>query len=181
MQRRTIFAETSASSAVRWRTSPYQETVRSRVSPAVTTAVSQAVPAAWESARTTPEARRALAPAMKRLAHLSTLGPNWDSYGGEAISAAAISKATELLRTVKYMISEDYLDRVLPYMIAPLSNGGVQVEWRAPGCVLEVEIDPNDRMGYLLIKGEGDNRQFDECDQATWCEVLPLVARVLVR
>jgi hypothetical protein len=68
---------------------------------------------------------------LGRLQHLSKLGENWDSYGGEAPTDKSILAALAVVSNVlRY-------ESVAP-MIFPLSEGGVQVEWHRDGEELEI-------------------------------------------
>ncbi len=52
----------------------------------------------------------------------------------------------------------------LPWTVAPLANGGVQLEWKGPEGALEVEISPDGRLGYLLEVGQGADSSVQEGD-----------------
>ena len=110
-----------------------------------------------------------------RLAQISKLPPNWDSYGAEPVSSVAVVKACQLLVNVKESCYNLVGEKVLPFTVAPLADGGVQVEWRGTMGVLEVEISPDGEFGYLSIAGEGNSRKFEEKDPADWEELLSLV------
>jgi hypothetical protein len=104
------------------------------------------------------EARQDILEALKRLEAISTLQKDWDSYGGEAPVETAIFAARKLLA---------YLNRVqkaAPFFVAPIPDGGVQMEWQGRVSILEVEIAPTgDSFNFLRIVGKGTtNRQSEE-------------------
>ena len=115
-----------------------------------------------EASTTRPGASSAaLQRAFERLEELTRLGPNWDSYGAEPISPQAIALARQFLTAVAERFAAWAGDRVHPYVIVPLANGGVQLEWRGPGGDLEVEIGPDGHFAYRLITGQGVARTFE--------------------
>ena len=123
----------------------------------------------------------ALRPTIERLAEFAALSSNWDSYGGLPASPRAVSAATELL-----VLLADYLpdldpERLVPFAVAPIADGGVQLEWRRQRHDLEVEIAPGGELGYLLIERLGDRREFREESNVLAREVLRLLGTLLVR
>jgi len=93
--------------------------------------------------------------AFARVAELQTLEANWDSYGAQPISALATSAARSLLFWIAASDQQELSNKV-PFFIAPLANGGVQLEWREDGLQLEVEVEPNSgAYSYLLTDDKG--------------------------
>ena len=70
-------------------------------------------------------------------------------------------------------------DAVKPITVAPLDDGGVQLEWRGTGGDIEIEISPDGRLDCLLVLGTGPDRRFVQPGDATEAEVLRRIARVL--
>lgn len=88
--------------------------------------------------------------ALKRLETISILQKDWDSYGGEAPAAAAISTAQKFIGDLNRM------QKPAPFFVAPISDGGIQMEWLGLGGALEVEIAPiGGSFNYLRIVGKG--------------------------
>jgi hypothetical protein len=116
--------------------------------------------------------------ALQRLNQLTTLQPNWDSENGLPPTACAITKATWLLGK----IAEDFGliagAAIRPYAVAPLGDGGVQLEWRGPARDIEVEVGPTGELAYLFIEGHGAQRRFSEAAGVPDREVVDLIARV---
>jgi len=117
---------------------------------------------------------------LERLTQLTKLESDWDSYGALPVSPVAFVKACQLLIDVKYALSALVGDRLLPSDVAPIADGSLQMEWRGPHGQLEVEIKPDVDFSYLLIKGEGSDRKFEEKNQVSLSEVLNVVSQVLI-
>lgn len=121
-----------------------------------------------------------LDPILERLTQLAQLEPDWDSYGALPVSPVALVKACQLLIHIKYSLSPLVGDLILPYDAAPIANGSLQLEWRSSHGNLEVEIKPDMSFSYLLIKGEGNERKFEEKNQVSLSEVLNVVSQLLI-
>ncbi|TAE92181.1 MAG: hypothetical protein EAZ79_30395 [Oscillatoriales cyanobacterium] len=85
-----------------------------------------------------------------------------------------------MLIHIKYSLSPLVGDLILPYDAAPIANGSLQLEWRSPYGNLEVEIKPDMSFSYLLIKGEGNERKFEEKNEVSLSEVLNVVSQLLI-
>ena len=89
-----------------------------------------------------------------RLDHLGALERNWDSYGAEPISTKAIDVAKVVLCRSIAALRQRGSKNVYPFAIAPVSDGGVQLEWRGRAGFLEIEIAPSGTLSALVSKGE---------------------------
>ena len=81
-----------------------------------------------------------LAAWLDQLESFAALPENWDSYGASRIAPSALISARALLNelTLRGRPSE----RLLPFHIAPIPTGGIQLEWkRTDGSALELWID----------------------------------------
>lgn len=116
---------------------------------------------------------------LERLNAMERLGPNWDSYESQPPSADARSKARDLIWDVVGQFFGTVDLHAIPFTVVPLSGGGVQVEWRGANNSIEVEVGPCDRFGYLLAKGHGPNREFEERDNVSEHDVVRQVAAAL--
>jgi hypothetical protein len=116
---------------------------------------------------------------LQRLNRIEGVGLNWDSYGGEPPSHAAVDSTQNLVWTLVNKMFGIVGERAVPYSLAPLSGGGIQVEWRGDNDVIEVEINRAGRYGYLLIHGAGDARSFQEKDDVLESELVDLVRGVV--
>jgi hypothetical protein len=87
-----------------------------------------------------------------------------EQHGGSSCAASA-------LRT------KAWVSTAVPYAVAPLVNGGIQVEWRGGG-LAEVEVQPNTTYAYLLMSPGPEQAVLDKRDSAEAAEVEQVVARV---
>lgn len=77
----------------------------------------------------------------QRLTEISHLSPGWDGHGAREMNADAVAFARQLL----IQIASPGLPA--PH-VAPLANGGIQLEWHAKGIDMEIEItDPYEISG----------------------------------
>ncbi len=121
----------------------------------------------------------AIQPALQRVARLADLQPDWDSYGADPPSARAVTGAHDVLVAVNEQFAATRGEGVLPFTIAPLNDGGLQLEWRGPLAEIEVDIDPTGHLGYLFVDKSGAERAFVEQDEAAWPDVLAKIALTL--
>ena len=71
----------------------------------------------------------AISPACaERMKRLGELEPNWDGYGAEAISEIAVERCAELMARIHQAVGL-YSEHLF---IAPLANGGLELEWEMP-------------------------------------------------
>jgi hypothetical protein len=127
------------------------------------------------------QAESILQPALQRLREISELGPNWDPYGSEMPSRVATGLTDGLLHAAAAEFAEAADERLLPLHVAPIADGGVQVEWSGDHADLEVYIGPQGTFGYLFINGSANDRTFEEKDDVTIQTVLDRLHYVLDR
>jgi len=120
-----------------------------------------------------------LAPIFERLKELAQLKADWDSYGAEPVSSVALVATFELLDAVKERLSRKVRES-LPQFIAPLADGGLQLEWKGQRGDIEVKIDPIGNFSYVLLEGQETNRKFQEKARASLEEVLKLLSEFLI-
>lgn len=82
--------------------------------------------------------------AQRKVAELSRLPENWDTYGSTSIQSPAIEMALKILFLV------DRQGVAVP-QIFPVSGGGIQLEWQSERRELEIEILPNGMLEYLIV------------------------------
>jgi hypothetical protein len=114
-----------------------------------------------------------------RLRGLETLDSNWDSYGSVPPNPRALAAARSLIQKV-YQISAYSGATVVPYSVLPLSGGGVQIEWRGPAGVIEIEVSAAGELGYLIAKGTGPERVFEEGNDVAEFRAVDLVRSVML-
>lgn len=118
-----------------------------------------------------------LAVARKRINEFKSLPENWDSYGARRVSPEAISIVRELFRSLENngtLASQEFA----PFTVAPLSDGGLQAEWRRGGRALEIEAHPNGDFGYLR-DDPGASVRFTERDSLSIDEALNVIQSFL--
>jgi hypothetical protein len=117
---------------------------------------------------------------VQRLLTFAALGRDWDSYGAEPISNDAIEGAQLLLSAVASQAEYKLGRRVKPFAVAPLADGGVQLEWRGVEYTIEVEVTPDGRCGYLVVAGESDElTSVEEAEDLLLNAVVPKVLHVI--
>lgn len=91
---------------------------------------------------------------LRRLESIERLDRDWDSYGSDPPSPRAAGAARNLAWGVIQSFFAAAGALAVPYEIAPLSGGGVQMEWRRNERAIEVEIDPDGGYSYLVVAGD---------------------------
>ena len=83
---------------------------------------------------------------LLRLKHLSQ---SWDTYGSPQLQYGAEAAAAELIASLSV------LEPPLPH-VAPVPGGGVQFEWEHGNRSLEIEVQPDGSMEYLVVDATGE-------------------------
>ena len=78
------------------------------------------------------------------LSILTALLPGWGSRGSQPVSPAAVDRARELISSLPEGTPEP--------RVAPMSSGGVQLEWHQCGIDLEAEVGPE---GLVSVSCDG--------------------------
>lgn len=84
---------------------------------------------------------------MKRVGELRRLPDGWDSYGSPPISNDARRRAVQLLILLDSAGAP-------PPLVAPVSGGGLQIEWRVGPRSLELEVLPDGSTEFLRVYGD---------------------------
>lgn len=117
---------------------------------------------------------------LQRILAFAALECDWDSYGAEPISHDAIEGAQLLLSAVASQAEYKLGRGVKPYAVAPLADGGVQIEWRGAEYAIEVEISPDGRYGYLVVTGEpAEPTVMEEAENLSLIAVIPKIVHVI--
>ncbi len=117
--------------------------------------------------------------AFRELDEFQNLTPDWDSYGARLIASDAIATARRLLMALQDDFSTMLGDRLKPFDVAPVATGGVQLEWRAGGRVIEVEITPESEFRYLIVEPSAGRPRYKQVTNASPAEILAQVERIL--
>jgi hypothetical protein len=112
---------------------------------------------------------------IDRLMRLGDLEPDWDSYGAEPISAAAIARASDLVRAVEARFEDG---AAAPTGIAPMANGGVQITWREAHGDLEVEVSASGEISLLEARPGSAGERYEEADDVSVDEVIHRLERL---
>jgi hypothetical protein len=124
-----------------------------------------------------------MASAGSKLDELARLEPDWDSYGARPVSAIAINQANRLLLDVarRYLeLGYPEVSRVKPWFIAPLADGGIQIEWRSDAGAMEVEIGGDGRFEYLIERPDNQSEDSGPLKDSVWNELIDTVCRHLI-
>ena len=116
---------------------------------------------------------------VRQLNRLTALPENWNSYGADPITGASVRVACQLLLDVQNALLELLGEQIRPDNVAPLDDGGVQMEWEGTRGEIEVEIGGNGSLGYLLIERFGGERHFMEASDVGTREVVERIGGVL--
>jgi len=114
-------------------------------------------------------------PVIDQLRSFTELAPGWDTYDAEVISLNAIRAAIDTVLALAGTTPRNERGEYVPDHLAPLADGGVQLEWDGPRGSLEVEFGPEGDVGYLLVDIAGAHR---ECEEATIADIAALVTEV---
>src|SRR6266581_4828084 len=85
--------------------------------------------------------------ALRRIAQLSNLPMNWDTYGSVPISETVLDVASELVRGASF-------DAAPAPRVVPVSGGGIQLEWQSGDRELDIQITPN--LSFELVARDQD-------------------------
>ena len=86
---------------------------------------------------------------VKRVLALTSLPRNWDSYGSPPPSQVAIFASFGLLNSIPKTVFEDL---PIPF-VAPVSGGGIQLDWNVGTRELELHIMPDGSTQFLRAHG----------------------------
>jgi hypothetical protein len=121
----------------------------------------------------------ALTETLRKIDAFGELEPDWDSYGGKAISAGAIDSAKRFLQVVTSLTPPQLRSRALAVWVAPVPNGHVLLEWHGSEADLEVEVTETGDVDLLLAsRTDGRSEYREEMDVGPQ-DVALLLDRVL--
>lgn len=108
--------------------------------------------------------------AIQKLKELKNLGTNWNSYNGLAIDKDLIAQAEILLRSVKI------LEKDIPEpFIAPVSSGGINIEWDTPSRYLSIKIRHDGVRFFCVKKDENEVKEKGRIEEDSLDSVLSLL------
>ena len=119
------------------------------------------VPPLWEMSISTAF-KQQFVDALAKLRSMQGLKQGWDSYDATPISQIAVAQSWALLRDVfTYFASVG--DRIPQPFVAPIPDGRIQVEWESAIGDIEVTVDEDGRIEYLLCEGD----DLSTCNEGT--------------
>lgn len=80
--------------------------------------------------------------ASQKIGRYAKYPENWDSYGAKVINKDCIIMSTKIIEQLIDLKSSITFEVPTPF-VAPLSTGGVQMEWEHGDRYLEISINPN--------------------------------------
>ncbi len=85
------------------------------------------------------------------IGQLVNLKDNWDSYGGNTIEERCIMNALEIIQYLLELNGKCDLDVPAPF-VAPLSSGGIQIEWEEGDRYLQIDLLPDSsNISYFVM------------------------------
>ncbi len=128
----------------------------------------------WQALRV---ARRLIG-VLYNLERIAALPEDWDTFGSGRTSAVAVNTARDLIwRAVINLAAHKGIDGT-PNDVAPLSGGGLQLEWRGNAGDIEVEVSADGRFGYLLRHEQDGRGETQEADNVPGERILDLISSV---
>lgn len=125
------------------------------------------------------ELQIAVSNALKRLQEFADLPEDWDSYGASPISRTAVDRSRSLMLDIADRVWRSNQLSATPSFLAPVADGGVQLEWDGRGGHLEVEIGPHALLSYLFVQETGSGKSFEEQHDVSNRQIYAKVARAL--
>lgn len=97
-----------------------------------------------------------MATLIEQLDAMLTLQPNWDGYNADPVQPDPVEVAKEIVRFFETFVHQ-FGPKLRNIRVYPGRAGGVQIEWEDDANEIELEIDPDGRMGFLFeSKRTGD-------------------------
>lgn len=98
---------------------------------------------------------------LQRLRELAQLKSGWDGFAANPLSSLAVASAVLAAFEVLSTYGE------APNFIAPIPDGGVQVEWESGESALELTIGPDGYKEILLVLNQNaETPEVQECEEA---------------
>ena len=117
--------------------------------------------------------------ALEQINTMATLKQNWNSYGGDPPSRAAMRTAESILQMVYTTFGSLPREQSHPQAVAPRADGGVQMEWSTPPLEIAVHVDSSGTLGYLSIDRRDRKPTYREVPSSSFNEVLQAIANVV--
>jgi hypothetical protein len=118
-----------------------------------------------------------LSPAVERIAEMSRLPAGWDGEQAARLDPVAVSLGFQLMLAVATRAGDH--PALTPRTSAPLTDGGLQLEWKGANEEIEVLISPDGGLSYLRQIGTDDDPAFEEGDGVSPRDILDLILHVI--
>lgn len=89
---------------------------------------------------------RPFAPMLAKLEAITSLPLDWDSYGAVRITSAATATARAILSDLSLRAAAFGASTLVPFSMAPVATGGINIEWRRSDDALELWIGADGRI-----------------------------------
>jgi hypothetical protein len=108
----------------------------------------------------------------REIDEIATLKPGWDGHDAPVLSGLVASRAFLLLLSL-----EDATGGAvpLPATVAPIADGGLQLEWDRDRLQIEVQVAPDGTYGYLLIHDPFGSERYEEADDLTLAAMIQVL------
>jgi len=120
-----------------------------------------------------------LVPAIDRIGEIARFLASLDTNDFEPMSEVAAVEVCALIESVSERIQLLEGSRVAPWTSAPISDGGVQVEWMGLDARIDVVVAPDGSLSYMTKYGSGHEARYEEAEGIGRSRLLDLIVRTL--
>jgi hypothetical protein len=115
---------------------------------------------------------RQLLQVAREIDDIAMLKPCWDGNNAPVLSGLVASRAVLLLLTLE--VESDGVTPP-PATIAPISDGGLQLEWDLDRLQIEVQVAPDGTYGYLMVHDPSGTERYEEADDLTLAQMTQVI------
>lgn len=126
-----------------------------------------------------PEGTTSTRPTLRRIVEFTALPENWDGYGAAPIAAQAVAQSCALIEDVADLSFGLVGQRTAPWTSAPISDGGIQIEWLGSHQRIEVQVAADGTLGYLIERGAGESADYEEGEAVSQELVVELILSIV--
>ena len=105
------------------------------------------------------------------LDRLARLPADWDSYGADPPTDAAVSHGRRLVEVLTPLLVAQAGHRGDPWAVAARVDGGIQIEWDGESGSVEVHIGPDGTLGFLTELCPDGDVAYDGREPASLAEI----------
>jgi len=126
------------------------------------------------------EAYGALLETGRKLSAFAALDHDWDSYGAVPPTASAIEMAQSFLEMLTGHHASHLGCHLAPDIVTPIPGGGIQMDWWGNRVEVELDVNAEGRIGYLLIQKTGNEDSYTENNDVSLPDAVDMLARSIV-